>query len=99
MKIHCDTNQFKKLTFSGPHSKPHGVRGLSKNYHLRFDPNLGHGICSIFCIPFSCVECTIIPDQPWIYGTPLKKKHVNKLSQIVLTSQFWAHITIGISFI
>ena len=39
VKIYCDTNQFPALTFFGSHPKPHGARGLSKNYHLRFDPN------------------------------------------------------------
>ena len=34
VKIYCDTNQFPTLTFCGPHPKPHGARGLSKNCHL-----------------------------------------------------------------
>ena len=37
----CDTKKFPSLTFCGPHKKPHGVRGLSKHYHMRFDKNLG----------------------------------------------------------
>ena len=44
VKIICDTNQFPTLTFCDSHSKPHGARGLSKNYHLFFYPKLGHGI-------------------------------------------------------
>ena len=50
LKIYCNTNQFPGLSFSGPYSKPHGVRGLSKHYHLRFDPKLGMVICAILCI-------------------------------------------------
>ena len=30
-----------------PHTKPHVVKGLSKHYHLRLDPRLGNGKCSI----------------------------------------------------
>ena len=37
VKMYCNTNQVPELLFSGPHSKPHGARGLSKHYHLRFD--------------------------------------------------------------
>ena len=51
VKMYCDTNQFPALPFCGPHPKPHGARGLSKHYNLRFDPKLGHGICGICCIP------------------------------------------------
>ena len=39
-KIYCAINQFTELKFLGPHNKPHGVRGLCKNYHMRFDPKL-----------------------------------------------------------
>ena len=35
VRIYCNTNQFPALLFCGPHSKPHGARGLSKYYHLR----------------------------------------------------------------
>ena len=38
VKIYCDTNQFPAIPFCGSHPKPHGARGLSKNYHLRFYP-------------------------------------------------------------
>ena len=58
MKIYCDTKQFPELTFCGPHPKPRGANGLVKNYHLRFDPKLGHGICEIRHIPCVCVACT-----------------------------------------
>ena len=36
VKMYCNTNQFPTLQFCGPHSKPHGARGLGKHYHLRF---------------------------------------------------------------
>ena len=36
VKMYCNTNQFPELSFYGPHSKPHGARGLSKHYHLCF---------------------------------------------------------------
>ena len=36
VKMYCNTNQFPELSFSGPHSKPHGARGFSKHHHLRF---------------------------------------------------------------
>ena len=36
VRIYCNTNQFPVLQFCDPYSKPHGSRGLSKHYHLRF---------------------------------------------------------------
>ena len=42
--IICNTNQFPALPFCDPYSKPHGARGLSNNYHLRFDTKLGNGM-------------------------------------------------------
>ena len=68
LKIHCNTNQLSELSFSGPHSKTHGVIGLSKHYHLRFYPKLGMGVCAIRRIPCACVACTSILDKPWISG-------------------------------
>ena len=68
MKIYCDTNQFPTLPFFGSYPKPHGERGLRKHYHLRFNPKLGHGICTIRRIPCACVACTSILEKPWIYG-------------------------------
>ena len=67
------TNQFPTLPFCGPHSKPHGARGLGKHYHLRFDPKLGMGVCAIRRIPFVCVACTSILDKAWISGIPSDK--------------------------
>ena len=39
VKMHFDTNQSPALPFFGPHTKPHGRRGLSKHYHLRLIQN------------------------------------------------------------
>ena len=47
VKTYCNKNQFPALPFCGPHSKPRGVRGMSKHYHFRFDPKLGMGVCAI----------------------------------------------------
>ena len=47
VKMYCDTNQLPALPFCGPYPKPHGTKGLSKHYYLRFGPKLGHGICAI----------------------------------------------------
>ena len=58
VKIYCNKNQFPELPFCGSHSKPHGARGLSKHYYLRFDPKLGMGVCAIRRIPCACVACT-----------------------------------------
>ena len=74
MKIYCNTNQFAELSFSGPHSKPHGARGLSKHYHLRFDPKLGVGVCAINLIPCNCVDCTSMLDKHWISVIPSDKQ-------------------------
>ena len=51
VKIYCNTNKFPALPFCGPHSKPHGARGIGKHYHLSFDPKLGMGKCAICRIP------------------------------------------------
>ena len=72
--MYFDTNQFPELPFCGPHPKLHGARGLSKHYHVRFDPELGHGICEILRTPYDCAVCTSMLDQPWIYGTTSKKE-------------------------
>ena len=74
VKIYCNTNQFPELSFSVTHYKPHGARGLSKYYHLRFDPKLGMGICESCRIPCDCVACTSMLDKPWISGIPSDKQ-------------------------
>ena len=56
-RLYCNRNQFPALPFCGPHSKLHGTRGLSKQYHLSFDPKIGHSICVICHIPCVCVSC------------------------------------------
>ena len=66
VKIHCYTNQIPTLPFYGSHPKLHGARGLSKHYHLLFDPNLGHVICAIHRIPCTRVAFTSMLDKPWI---------------------------------
>ena len=62
VKIYFDTNQLPELPFCGSYPKPHGARGLSKHYHLCFDPKLGHGICVIRHILCACVACTSMLD-------------------------------------
>ena len=64
VNMYFDTNQFSALPFCGPHSKPHGARGLSKHYHFRFDQKLGNGVCAICRIPCVYVACTSILDKP-----------------------------------
>ena len=64
--MYCNTNQFPSLSLCGSHSKPHGTRGFSKHYHLRFDPKLDMVICTIHRIPCSCVACTSMLDKLWI---------------------------------
>ena len=86
LKMCCDTNQFPTLPFCGSHPKPHGARGLGKNYYLRFDPNIGHGICEIRRIPFVCVACTPIIDKPWIYGIQSTKQ---ARYQIFINCTYW----------
>ena len=68
VKMYCNIIQFPELSFCVPHYKPHVARGLSKNYHFRFDPKLGIGICEIHRTPFHCVACTSMLYKPWIYG-------------------------------
>ena len=74
VKMYCNTNQFPAIPLCVPHSKPHGARGLSKHYHLRFDPKLGMGVCEIFRIPCACVACTSMLDKAQISGTPPDKQ-------------------------
>ena len=74
VKMYCNTNQFPELSFSGPNSKPHGARGLSKHYHLRFYQKVGMGVCVIFRLPCAFVSCTSMLDKPWISGIPSYKK-------------------------
>ena len=78
VKMYCNTNQFPASPFCGTHYKPHGTRGLSKHYHLRFDPKLPMGeydICRIAC---ACVACTSMLDKPWMSGIPSDKQDCYK---------------------
>ena len=56
----CNTNQFSSLSFCGPHTKPHGFRGFSKHFHMRFEKTVGNGICAIRRITCACDEFTYI---------------------------------------
>ena len=84
--MYCDTNQFPTLTCCGSHPKTHGSRGLGKHYHIRFDPNLGHGICEIHPITCACVACTSMIDQPWISGVQSTKQ---ACYQPIINCTYW----------
>ena len=74
VKHSCASTQFQALSFSGPHAKPHGVRGLNKHYHLQLHPKLGHGKCEIIWIPFACIAFTNVLYKPWvIVSDPTRK--------------------------
>ena len=70
VRIYCNANQFTALPFCGPHSKPHGARGLSNHYRLLFYTRLGHVVCAIRHILCVCVAFTSMLDKPWISGIP-----------------------------
>ena len=53
-QMYCDTTQCTKFLFISPHKKPHGLRRLSKNYHVRFYTKTGHVICAIHHITCTC---------------------------------------------
>ena len=63
VRMYCNKNKFSVLTFFGPDSKPHGARGLSKYYFLRFDTKLGNGVSATRNITCACVACTEILDK------------------------------------
>ena len=58
VRMCCEANKFPALPFCASNPKPRDARGLSKNYHLQFYPELVHGVGAIFRIPCSCVLCT-----------------------------------------
>ena len=70
IKIFFNTSQFPSLRFCGPHTKPHGVRGLSKYYHIIFDTKLGQDTCEISQIPCVCVKYTPMLDKHWVTSFP-----------------------------
>ena len=59
---------FHHFHFCGPHTKPHGVRELSKHYYIQFDNKIGHNTLEISRIPYACSEYTFMIDKPWIRG-------------------------------
>ena len=80
--IYCNTNQFPSLPFCGTYSKPHGARGLSKHYHLRYDPKLGNVVCEIFRISCAFVVCTSMLDKLWISSiTPDEQEHYKPVTK------------------
>ena len=42
--------------------------GLSKHYHLRLDPKLGHGKCAIKLIPCARIARKTMLDNTWSYN-------------------------------
>ena len=78
MKMYCNTNQLPASPFCGPHSKPHCTRGLSKHYHLRFDPKLGMEVCAICRITCEYFACTSMLDKPYISCISSYKKDIYK---------------------
>ena len=58
VSVYCNINQFPALPFCGTYSKPRGAISLIKHYHLRFDPKLGHGVCTIRLISCAFFSCT-----------------------------------------
>ena len=70
IKTYCVTNQFPELPCCGTHKKPHCVRWSGKNYHMHFDPKLGHYTCAILKITCAYTQCTYMIDQPWILSMP-----------------------------
>ena len=87
MKIYCETKQFPTLTFCSPHPNPHGAKGLSKHYHLRFVPKIGHGICAILLIPCAFIGCTLMLYKTWNSGIPSKKQ---ARYQPVIDCTYWS---------
>ena len=74
VKMFWEKKQFPSFPFCGQHNKPHGARGLSKHYHIRFGPKLGQVICAIGQIPCACVKYLSMLDKSCITGFTLQKK-------------------------
>ena len=71
-----NTNHIPSLPFCGPHTKPHGVRGSCKHYHIQFDTKLGHGKFTIRLIPCACDEDKAMIDKPRIHDfLPQQQPH------------------------
>ena len=78
VRMYCNTNQVPALPFCGPYTKPHGARGVIKNYHLCFNPKLGNCVFVIRSITYVCVACTSIIYKPFISGIPSDKQEQYK---------------------
>ena len=68
-KMSCALIQFQAFSFCGPHAKSHLVRGVTKHYHLQFDPKVGNGECAIRRTPCVCIAFTNIFDKPLVIGS------------------------------
>ena len=94
-------NQLPSFIFCGLHTKQHGVRGLSKNYHMLFDPKIGGVTCEIRQIQFVCAEFTHMLDKPQIPGLIPKEQprylHVADCSYWKVLGSFnsWNIITLS----
>ena len=65
INISCASTQCHALLFSSPYTEPHGVRGLSKHYHLRLEPRLDNGKCALRRITCTCIACKNMLDKTW----------------------------------
>ena len=70
VKMYCVKTQFPESQFFGTHKKTHGVCGLGKNCHRRFDPKLVHFTCAIHRITFACTYIKSMIYQPWYPSVP-----------------------------
>ena len=82
----CAKTQFPEFSFCGPHTKPHGVRLLSKHYRLQLYPKFGHGKCATRKIPCACISLTTILEKPWDYKVD-HRKHL--YCQPVVGCTYW----------
>ena len=74
VKMSFSETQFQAFSFCGPHTKPHRVIGLSKNYHLRLGPKLCHDKCAIIRIPCVCIAFINMLYKPWVIGSDPTRK-------------------------
>ena len=85
------TNQFSSLPFCGPHTKPHGVRGLSKHYHMIFDKKLGHEIWAIILLPCAYAKCTSMIYKTWIHSlTPQQQLRYQPVIDFAYWPLLWS---------
>ena len=68
------------------HVKPHGVRGLSKKYHLDLDPKLDNGKFAIQRIPFEFVASTNMLGMACVPGVDYTKQ---PRYQPVVDCKYW----------